>query len=209
MSGPGKSKNGTGKIHSLPGVGVPETGQEGREISPAETTGSLPPDRVLDSASEEIMEGIGSGFGDTGVLPMGFNNGNDPEYPMNVCYRNSVKSMLLNIPTFSNWLTSYLNRQEVRQYSFESSPDNTPAPIVMSLAELNQLYWTPEEKLTAGSASKQDLLDQAMDVFFQAFVNARPGFDTNQGNNHWRQEDADDFLVEFLASMDTELDPYV
>lgn len=204
-----KSKNGkTKKRPALLAIDVSTAGQEGGQISPCETTGPLPSPRSVDAAAKSIIEGIDSGFGDTEVRPVGFSNGRSPKYAVNVCYRNSVISMLLNIPTFSNWLNSYVTRQEVLQADPDFSWGNATAPILNLLAQLNRLYWAPATSRKA-SLDKQARLDEAMASFFQSFVDVEKRFNTNNGANRWEQEDAEDFLVTLLDCIAQELNKYV
>ena len=182
------------------GSGSPSR-QEGDHVSRAATTTPSPPPlttlTALDEA-ETIMEGIESESFERNAKPMGFRNDDVPRYPTNVCYRNSVISMLLNIPTFSKLLTAYQTRQEEWQADPNRRPRN-PAPMFASLVELNRLYWEDSRR------RKQIRLDEAMDAFFQEFTRVRPKFTRNEGNNYWRQEDAEEFLGQLFIGIEAEL----
>jgi Ubiquitin carboxyl-terminal hydrolase len=204
-----KSKNGNGKKDTTSNIDVPTTGQEGGEISPTETTGSLPSTFSIDSITGDIVKGVESGFRHTEVLPMGFTNSSAPKYPANVCYRNSVISMLLNIPMLSNWLETYLFKQDILEIAGEAPPNDPSAPILQSLARLSRLYWRPKKELAGKGTYKQEQLNEAMDVFFKRFVNTWQDFNTEGPNNHWSHEDADDFLGKLVDSMEEELSLYV
>jgi Ubiquitin carboxyl-terminal hydrolase len=204
-----KSKNGNGKKDTTSNIDVPTTGQQGGEISPTETTGSLPSTFSIDSLTGDIVKGVESGFRHTEVLPMGFTNSSAPKYPTNVCYRNSVISMLLNIPMLSNWLETYLFKQDILEIAGEAPPNDPSAPILQSLARLSRLYWRPKKELAGKGTNKQEQLNEAMDVFFKRFVNTWQDFNTEGPNNHWSQEDADDFLGKLVGSMEEELSLYV
>jgi Ubiquitin carboxyl-terminal hydrolase len=201
-AGSKKSKTGGGKRHTPPLIPLPPPRQEGDQISPAETTGPSPSLKTPRLIVQTIVDNIESKEFEPDVTPMGFTNNEAPKYPTNICYRNAVISMLLNIPTFSKLLTVYRDRQDVIEQDPEAIP-TAPAPMVQSLVLLNQRYWTG---VTSG---KQDELNKAMNIFWKEFTEIEPPFSENEGKNQWRQEDAEEFLSNLLSRMEEQLDKYV
>lgn len=200
----GKSGHGSGSSNSpsQSDDDFSSPSQSGDDVS-STTDILLPPTLATLTATQDeaevIMEGIKSDSSKRNFKPMGFTNGDAPRYPTNVCYRNAVISMLLNIPAFSNLLTTYQTRQE----KWQADPRHKPryqAPMFASLVNLNRVY---REDFRRG---KQNRLTDAMNVFFQEFNRVRPSFTEDMGDNYWRQEDAEEFLSGLLDDIEAELD---
>lgn len=197
-----QSKTPSVEKHVPPPIALPAPGQEGDQITPAETTGSSPPLSSPCPTAKEMVEVIKSQSFEPNVAPMGFTNSEAPKYPTNVCYRNAVITMLLNIPTFSKLLTVYGSRQEVKIAAEGATTLEQSAPMFQSLVALNKRYWA------GSSRNKQAELNKAMDAFFREFLEIDT-WSTNQGRNQWNQEDAEDFLSTLLARVEEELKVYV
>ncbi len=203
-SGSGKSKNGTNNRTPSSTLGTPTPGSDNRRISPEEISGEAPDAPERTEETEIIMTETDEKYADTSVKPMGFMNGEAPEYATSICYRNAAITMLLNLPFFTNWLAQGygLMRQE--------GPDTT----MDAMSVLAAKYWSqltakrsPSSRRKAIKA-KQQLLDVAMDGLWNRFLEANGTFTPNPiTTNFYCQEDAALFLSTLLESAHDELDP--
>lgn len=163
------------------------------------TTGSLPPMLKPSADVEQILSELGTQWDSKRPKPLGFSNRGT-----NLCYRNSVVSMLLNLPSFSGWLKIFAGKQRVMAELGQSNSSN--APVLKALTELHDMY-------TSSSATEDqpDKLEGKMREFFKKFQGANKRFQAKDDAHTgvYRQQDADEFLQVLLTTMSCEAKRWV
>jgi hypothetical protein len=189
-------------------IGTPSRapGREGRQISPDEILGEAPAVPTNSPVTESVLLGTEDKYADLTVRPMGFRNGDAPQYAALICYRNAVITMLLNLPYFANWVTGgYPSLRE----------ENAPRTALDNMQKLAEIYWSqPTSFGNSVSTSqvidvkaKQKRLDAEMHVLWTDFIAANPTFTVIPTmTNCYLQEDAGEFLMTLFNSIDLMLE---
>jgi hypothetical protein len=199
MAPRGRSGNGG---RDVPKIRVPTPGQDVGETSPEEISGEAPDPLEMADMTHAIMSSTQHDYPYPDVKPMGFRNGEAPEYPTQVCYRNAAITLLMNLPYFTNWL--------VNGYPLDGFGGH--CDIVDAFHQLATDYWTQADSADdvevekKAQAAKQRLLDKRIQQLWEIFLITNPRFTRGDQNNHWQQEDAGLFLMTLLESAFEELE---